>query len=405
MGQRKRNIWYVSKYAIPLEYGFGSRHFYLAREFNRLGNNTTIVSSDSNHLGRFPEFKSVYTREIIDGVNTWWIKTIKYRRSNSIRRIMSWIDFEMKLWLMPKRKMPRPEIVIVSSLSLLTILNGYWLKKKFGCKLIFEIRDIWPLTIIEVGIYNRWNPFIMFLSWVERFGYRNSDIIVGTMPRLFGHVRKVTGKAINCHCIPSGYDPDLYNNPEQLPEGYEECYIPKNKFIIGYAGSIGTSNELNTLIQCSKEMKEHLNIHFLILGDGDLLNEYKSQTAGQKNITFAPKVKKAQVQMVLRHCQVLYFSVENSKVWRYGLSLNKLIDYMIAGKPIIASYSGYQSMINEAKCGIFIPAKDVRSLNMAIHELARLPKNQLSSIGDRGKQWLLKNRPYNKIAIEYCKLF
>ena len=152
-------------------------------------------------------------------------------------------------------------------------------------------------------------------------------------------------------------------------------------------------------------MKENLNIHFLLLGDGDLLNEYKSETTGLKNITFAPKVKKSQVQMVLRHCQLLYFSVEDSNVWRYGLSLNKLIDYMIAGKPIIASYSGYPSMVNEAQCGIFIPAKDVRSLIVAIHKYAQLPKDQLESIGKRGKEWLFKNRTYERIALEYGKLF
>ena len=401
----KKIVWYISKYASPLKYGFGSRHFYLAREFNTLGNETVVISSDSNHLAQFPNFKSVYTKETIDGVDTWWIRTIKYRGSNSIRRIMSWIDFEIKLWWMTKTMHPRPDIVIVSSLSLITILNGYWLKKRFGCKLIFEIRDIWPLTIIEEGGYSRWNPLVIALSLVEKFGYRNSDIIVGTMPNLTEHVKKVTGKNIHCYCVPFGYDPDLYNSPVPLPEGYEESYIPKNKFIIGYAGSIGTTNALDTLITCVTEMKANLDIHFLLLGDGDLLDKYKAQTAGLKNITFAPKVEKSQVQMVLRHCQVLYFSVEDSNVWRYGLSLNKLIDYMIAGEPIIASYSGYPSMVNEARCGIFIPAKDVGLLKAAIRNYAQLTGDQLESIGKRGKAWLLENRSYERIALKYAKLF
>lgn len=401
----KKNIWYISKYATPLKYGFGSRHFYLAQEFNKLGNRTVVISSDSNHLAQFPNFKSVYTQESIDGVETWWIKTIKYKESASLKRILSWIDFEMKLWLMPKSKLSRPDIVIVSSLSLLTILNGYWLKKRFGCKLIFEIRDIWPLTIIEEGGFSPWNPFVMLLAWVEKFGYQNSDIIIGTMPNLSEHVKTVSDKEINCYCIPFGYDPDLYNSPEPLPERYEERYIPKNKFIIGYAGSIGRTNALDTLIKCASEMKENIHIHFLLLGDGDLLDEYKARVGELKNITFAPKVKKSQVQMVLRHCQVLYFSVEDSKVWRYGLSLNKLIDYMITGKPIIASYSGYPSMVNEAQCGVFVPAKDVPALAMAIREFEQMPKDQLESMGKRGKEWLLKNRPYDKIALEYCKLF
>jgi glycosyltransferase involved in cell wall biosynthesis len=399
----RKTIWYLSKYASPLKYGGGSRQFYLAREFNKLGHNAVLIASDSNHLASIPKFKSVYTKEIIEGIETWWIKTVRYKKAASIGRIMSWIDFEIKLWLMPKRRISRPDVVIVSSLSLLTILNGVWLKKRYGCKLIFEIRDIWPLTIIEEGGFKKWNLFVMLLAWVEKYGYRNSDVIIGTMPNLSEHVKKITSKELNCSCVPFGYDPALYDKPELLPEGYEERYIPKNKFIIGYAGTIGRTNALDTLIKCAWEMKDNLHIHFLLVGGGDLLNDYKSKVNGLKNITFAPKVKKSQVQMVLCHCQVLYFSVFNSKVWRYGLSLNKLIDYMMAGKPIIASYSGYPSMLNEAKCGVFVPAEDVPALIRAIQEHSRLTKEQLDAIGKRGREWLVKNRPYDKVALEYCR--
>jgi hypothetical protein len=66
-------------------------------------------------------------------------------------------------------------------------------------------------------------------------------------------------------------------------------------------------------------------MHFLILGDGDLLLKYKSKTSDLENITFCPKVDKSQVRKVLDYCNVLYFSVEDSMVWEYGLSPNKLI--------------------------------------------------------------------------------
>jgi glycosyltransferase involved in cell wall biosynthesis len=400
-----KTIWYISKYASPLKYGFGTRHFYLASEFNRLGLNTVVVSSDSNHLANVPACVFLYTKEIIDDVETWWIKTIKYKGAASFRRILSWLDFEIKLRLMPMRRLPKPDVVIVSSLSLLTIFNGYWIKKKFGCKLIFEIRDIWPLTIIEEGGFSKWNPFVMLLAWAEKFGYRNADVIIGTMPNLSEHVDAVMGNKMNCHCIPFGYDPDLYERQQLLPDGYEERYIPQNKFIVGYAGSIGTTNALDILINCAIEMKDNNGVHFLLLGDGDLLGDYKAKVSGLPNITFAPKVNKSQVQAVLSHCHVLYFSVMDSKVWKYGLSLNKLIDYMMAAKPVIASYSGYPSMINEAQCGVFIPAKDVSALKQAIREYYQMPTDQLDAIGQRGKAWLLKNRPYDKIALEYCEFF
>jgi glycosyltransferase involved in cell wall biosynthesis len=399
-----KRIWCISKYAAPLEYGYGHRLFSLAREFERLGHRVVVITSDSNHLSRRPKLKSTYTRASHGGVETWWIRTVRYGKSGSLKRIASWIDFEIKLWLMPKRKLPTPDVVIVSSLSLLTILNGYWLKRKYGSRLIFEIRDIWPLTLVEEAGFSRRNPLVHLLGWVERFGYAKADAIVGTMPNLAEHVREVYGEATDCYCIPLGYDPELYHVAEHLPEEYKDRYIPPGKFIVGYAGSIGTTNALDTLIQCAIEMKEDPSVHFLLVGEGALLDMHRERTAGLENVTFAPKVEKAQVQSVLALCQVLYFATEASAVWRFGQSLNKLIDYMMAGKPVIASYSGYPSMLDEADCGVFVPAKDAEALKRAIRDFAQMPSEELDRMGRRGRDWIRKNRPYGKIADEYARI-
>lgn len=369
-----------------------------------MGVNTVVIASDSNHLVKIAVPDRRYHREIIDGVETWWIRTLKYRGANSFGRILSWLDFEVKLLLMPKRTLPRPDAIIVSSLSLLTVFNGLSLKRKYGCKLIFEVRDIWPLTILEEGGFSRWNPFVMMLAWAERFGYRHADIIVGTMPNLAEHVATVMGRDMNCRCIPFGYDPGMYQRLEPLPEGYVARHIPRHKFIVGYAGTIGLTNALETLIACANVMKDNDRIHFLLLGGGDLLETYKEKTKTLTNISFLPKVKKEQVQGVLEKCDLLYFSVKDSQVWRYGLSLNKLIDYMMAAKPIIASYNGFPSMVNEADCGRFIPANDVAALQKTILEYANMTNEQRQEIGNRGKTWLVNHRPYAKIAEDYLNL-
>jgi glycosyltransferase involved in cell wall biosynthesis len=403
--RRRKTVWCISKYAVPLKYGYGHRLFTLAREFRALGCDALVISSDSNHLAQIPTLASTYTRENVDGVDAWWIRTLKYRRSGSIRRVLSWLDFEMKLWLMPKRALPRPDVVIVSSLSLLTVLNGARLKRQYGCKLIFEVRDIWPLTMVAEAGYSRWHPLVVLLGWVEKFGCRAADTIVGTMPNLTEHVARVTKRKLDCHCIPLGYDPDLYSHQESLPEGYEAQYIPRGKFIVGYAGSLGVSNAMDTLVDCAIEMQESDKVHFLVVGDGALLKKYKEETRDLRNITFAPKVRKSQVPAILARCDVLYFSARESEVWRYGQSLNKVIEYMMAGKPIIASYSGYPSMIDEAGCGVFVPANDVPALKRAIGEYAERSPEELEAMGRRGRAWVIEHRSYRRLAEEYAKLF
>ncbi|MFM1912539.1 MAG: hypothetical protein RIR51_377, partial [Bacteroidota bacterium] len=371
------NIWFISKYARPLEYGFGTRQFYLSSEFKKKGNETLVICSDSNHNGHFPKFQHIYNLEIHHGVTTCIIRTKKYKRSFGIKRIISWIDFEVKLFFLNKKKLIKPDVIIVSSLSLFTILNGYYLKRKFNAKLIFEVRDIWPLTPVKIGGISKKNIFIRTLKNIEKFGYIHSDLIVGTMPNLKDHIHEVLGFEKNVVCIPQGFDSEFLEEQLPLDQSFLEKYYPKNKFIIGYAGSVGASNALETLIECAFKMSKYSNIHFLIIGNGDKRDFYIHKTQGLKNITFAPKIRRQQVQNALKLCDVLYDSVKNNSLYNYGLSRNKWIDYMLASKPMLVSYKGYKSMINEAKNGFFIDPEDSESLKNKILELSIYPKTEI----------------------------
>jgi glycosyltransferase involved in cell wall biosynthesis len=148
-------------------------------------------------------------------------------------------------------------------------------------------------------------------------------------------------------------------------------------------------------------MQDQPNIHFLVVGDGDLREAYRGKYSHLDNLTFGPKVTKAMVQTVLAKCDLLYFSVHVSRVWQYGQSLNKVIDYMMAGKPVVASYTGYPSMINEASCGTYVPAGDVLALKEEVIRYAQMDAQERQLIGARGKAWLLEHRNYPKLAKEY----
>lgn len=398
------NIWYISKYASPLKYGFASRHFYLSKEFVRKGNNATIISSDSNHLVNFPDFKRTYNQENIDGVDTWFIRTKKYDGANSVSRILSWFDFEWKLLKWNKKDLDHPDVIIVSSLSIFSILSGLIFRRKYGAKLVFEVRDIWPLTITEVSGTSNFHPFILLLSWIEKLGYKKSDIVVGTMPNLKEHVNEVLHEEREVYCIPQGVDVELYQNPEKLSEDYINNYIPKDKFIVGYAGTIGKSNALNTLVNAAEKMKDNDEIHFLLVGDGDYRENLIKRSSGLNNITFAPKVKKTQVQSVIQYCDVLYDSVIDSKLYDYGLSRNKWIDYMFAGKPMLVSFEGFKSMINEAGNGYFVKPENEKELMDRIIELYHMPNEKLIELGQKGKEWLLENRTFDKLAEKYLNI-
>jgi glycosyltransferase involved in cell wall biosynthesis len=400
------NIWIINKYASSLNEGFESRPFALAREFTKKGHYCSIISSDSNHFGIYPKYKRIYNVHQNFNLFVLRIRTFKYKKTASLRRIVSWIDFEIKLLFAPLNKLPYPDIIIVSSLSLLTILNGIRLKKLYNSKLIFEIRDIWPLTMIVEGGYSKCHPVVLFLAWVEKRGYAKSDMVVGTMPNLSKYVSKRLGALkTRCECVPFGFDPDFFLLNTSNSTGFRMAYnIPTGKFIVGYAGSIGLSNGLDAMIDCIIKMQSDERFLFLFLGDGACRLEYAEQTRRLPNVIFLPKVEREEVSSFLSLCDLLYFSSLKSEVWEYGWSPNKLIDYMMAGKPVLASYSGFQSMINEAESGFFIEAENPEEINKALNRIIDMPKHKLKEMGSKGRSWLVNNRNWDVIAEQYLTL-
>lgn len=401
----KRSVWYISKYvAPPVGSTTGGRAFMIMRELAREGFDVTIVTSDSNQLTPVPTLEGASLLQEVDGVRVLWLRTAKYRIAKSIRRIWSWIDFECRLLRAPLDSLPRPEVVVVSSLSLFTVLNGIRLRRKHRARLVFEVRDIWPLTLVAEGGFSRHNPVIWLLAALERLGYRAADEIIGTMPNLGEHVEKVLGYAKRVHCVPMGLDAAAYERKAPLPDGYVRQNFPEGKFIVAHVGTIGITNALDTFIECARLLRDEPRIHFLFVGDGDLRERYVAECEGLSNVGFAPKVDKGAVQFVLERCDLVYFSTFKSEVWRYGQSLNKVIDYMYSGKPIVASYSGFPSMIDEAGCGSFVPAGDAPALASEIHRYAAMSRDTRAEIGGRGRSWLLANRTFSRLAIDYARI-
>lgn len=399
------NLWYITKYFAPeTSDSPGGRGWFLMRELVKLGYKPLVITSDSNNLIEAPVLDAKVVVEEKNGVEVVWLKTLKYQVAQSLRRIFSWFHFEWNLFFLDKNRFPAPDVVVVSSLSVLTIINGFLIRKKFGCRLVFEVRDIWPLTITEEGGFSSKNPFVLLLSLVEKAAYRYSDVIIGTMPNLVEHVRAVSGSKKPVCCVPMGVSESHMIGQENLLEGYKEKYLSSNKMKVIHAGTIGITNALDVFFEAAVVLKDNEFIEFIVVGDGALRDGYIEKYSCLGNIIFAPKVSRNQVQSVLAECDVVYFSVFPSKVWAYGQSLNKVIDYMLSGKPVVASYSGYPSMINEANCGSFVPSGDALALAKELEKYAAMSEFERREIGLRGRDWILDHRPYSKLAHDFSRI-
>ena len=145
----------------------------------------------------------------------------------------------------------KPDVIIYSSPTLIGYLSAYQLAKKYNAKLFFEVRDIWPLAIIQAGGYSPKHPFIRLLQWIEDFAYRKSDKVISVLPYAVEHMVERGMIRDKFTWIPNGIHPTELENAEPLNKSVVSA-LPKDKFIVGYTGTFGLANNLSSFIEAAK---------------------------------------------------------------------------------------------------------------------------------------------------------
>ena len=393
---KKNKIWCISKYASPESYGPSTKLYNTAMYLSAF-HNLTLITSNANQKATYPNSNLKINVEQIKTLRHVWINLPKFHKSRSFKRLFGWFMFDNYVAKLPKELDEIPDIILISSLPLTTIHWALSMKKRYGTKVIFEVRDIYPLTLTEMG-YSKFNPIIMYFAYLEKIGYKYSDLIVGTMSQLSIHVEKILGYKKETFYSPIGLSPLFQHNAiKKLDLG-----IHSNKIIIGYVGSIGRANNLDIFIDVINYFNTNDQIHFLIVGDGEFLDIYRNKTG--TNCTFYGYIPPNDVHIALNTCNILYFSTSDSQVMKYGQSLNKLKEYLASGKPIVASYEGYlEDYLKEA--GIYYcKINDVRSLIFQIKFVMKFNSIELKKISIKNKAIVSTNFEYDSLNKKYHSL-
>lgn len=405
------NIWCISKYALPPEFGVQHRLFKLAKWLNRAGENAVVISSSTNHLAStLPKQNVAVRNEIIDGVESYFLRGIPFNKANSYQRVISWIYFEWQIWSFTKRiqslNVPRPDVVLVSSLSLFTIINGIRIKRRYGAKFVLEIRDIWPLTAILIAKVPRWHPLMLLMRQVERLGYKHADLISSPLPNLPAHISRSINKNFLFHYSPQGLDFESFKYAPKFScsEDFLNQYISRDHFNVVYIGNIVTAYDLESLIGLARwtEHRER-QIRFIILGDGDYKLQLMAMAKDLTNVIFAPRIPKNEVNSFLERCQLATNFLRSEALFEFGVSPQKIIDYFQARIPVLMSYTGYPSLVEQAKAGFEVEAGNIELLGQKLLQLFTMDKDTLRQMGENGYRFLENNLDWRIIALRYAE--
>jgi glycosyltransferase involved in cell wall biosynthesis len=266
-----------------------------------------------------------------------------------------------------------PDLVIATSPPLFVGLPAYVISVIRRCPLVFEVRDIWPQSAIELGILKS-RMLIKLSTWFEKFIYSRSALIVVLLEKFKEHVASCGICEDKVVYVPNGADLDLFADPRPRPEVRRELGFSQ-EFLVLYMGAHGVSNDLEQVLRAARLLKEDGRIRFIFLGDGmdkPRLREL-ARKWGLSNVRFLDSVPKDTVKDICNSVDVGLLVGKNLALFKASLP-NKLFDYMAAGKPIITTVDGVaRHLIDSAGAGLYADPEKPEEMVECILKLRRDP--------------------------------
>ncbi len=397
-------IWIINYYTAPPTRAGNTRHHHLARELIERGNQVLLVGASSHHLTFETPVMPVGNgglQEEVEGVPYFWIPT-PLRGEKRAARFINWLIFAWKGWrLLPASDLFRPDVIIGSTPSPFGALLAQRCALKLSAPFVYEVRDLWPLTLQELGGYRSWNPIIWLLGRLNAYLVRRASLIVSLLSGAEDYFSQNGLPPRKVVWIPNGVDLELAGSPRRLRDSPERVRVV-------YAGNLGFSNALDSLFECARILAERGHADrfvFRFLGAGTEKKRLveKASRLELGNVVFDDPVPKTRVFQELAKADVLVATLRKTQLYRHGMSLSKVFDYLAAGKPIVFGGDALENPVRLAGAGIVVPPEDPTALAEALLTIRGLPVSEREEMGRRGREYAERHCSYTQRADELEK--
>jgi glycosyltransferase involved in cell wall biosynthesis len=401
-------IWYIHPYAGGPGIGRYDRPYHLSREWEKTGIKSVVIAASNHHLLDQPQMAG--TKDV-NGVHYEFMAVPPYQ-GNGTGRILNMFALGLKVLLKHReiaRRHGRPSMIIASSPHPYAFLSAWWLARKYYAKCIFEVRDIWPLSMVELGGVSGRHPLVRLTGWIERFAYRRSDAVVSLLPAASGHMVSLGLNRDRFHYIPNGVD--ITSATPVADEG-SDCVMLARRWrregysVVVYAGALGRPNHVASLLRAIIELRSrgYEKVRAIIVGRGEQAEELAALIRAnglEEAVALFGQIPKIEVQTLLQYASMGYISLRPEPLLRFGVSPNKLFDYMLAALPVIFAIRAGNDPVAEAGCGRSVDPGDVPAIAAALQELSSLQDIDLAALGQSGKAYVELRHGYDRLAAAY----
>mgnify|MGYP001086018647 FL=1 len=395
-----KHVWILNHYAQEPGGAGGTRHFHLAEHLQAHGWQGTITAASVDHASGQQRLAAHQAQRLdtLQGVPFLWINTPGYR-GNGGGRGRNMLAYT---WAALRRRTtagtPRPDVVIGSSVHPFAAVAGALLARRYKVPFVFEVRDLWPQTLVDMGRLRDDAPATWVLRRLERWLYRRAARTVVLLPQAWQYIVPLGIAKERVVWIPNGVDLSLF--PRAAPATQSQDGV----FTLMYFGAHGQANGLDNVLQAMarlRQMPAGQHIRLRLIGDGPLKPALVAQAEalGLRNVVFEPPVPKAQIPALAAQADAFVIAVlDLPGLYRFGISMNKLFDYLAAERPTVMASSASNNPIAEAGAGLTVAPGQPQALAEAIAQIAAMPLAERQRMGRAGREYVEQNHGFDQLA-------
>ena len=375
----------------------------MIRELVAKGHQVEVVTAIPNHpLGRyFPGYKSrMYSWEISQGIKihrTWIYPAI----GAGLKRIFNYLSFTLSsFWGMMKAG--RPDLVWVESPPLFL----GWTAMVYSCfrrvPFIFNIADLWPDSIIDLGLMRNGLAARM-LYMAERAIYNRAKYVIAVTQGI--RDRLINSKGLPARKIlylPNGVDTEMFR-PSPVDMQLAADLGLAGKDIILYSGTLGFAQGLGSVLEAFQIIRDsHRQMVLLMVGSGSERNKLQqmAQERNLDNVRFLDPVPPEMINKYLSISLAGLVCLKDLELFR-GARPSKMFPIMSCGKPVIFCGRGEGArLVHDSKGGVVVSSEDPTALAKAIADLAGDGETS-KQMGLNGRDYALKYLSWKRIVGEW----
>lgn len=369
-----KRIWFVSHYSMPPEYEMRIKTQMYAHFLGQMGIECTIFAASTIHNTdiNLIQGKEQYIERQYDDLKFVHIRCSGYTKTD-LKRIINMEQFAYRFNRIAE-KFEAPDVIVADTYCV-SYKPIYKYCKRHHIPFVVDVRDLWPQSIVEYMHISETNPVVRMMYKMEKNMYIHADRIIFSFDGGYDYIQDHNLDRIipreKVYFINNGVNLQEFRSNSTKYRISDDDLDNPEYFKVVYVGSIRKVNNLGLLLDAAKEVKNQ-RIRFLIWGAGDELETLKKRVSDEQidNVVFKGFIEKKYVPSITERADLNLIHNNPSELFRYGISFNKLFDYLASGQATLSTFPcKYNPAVYEG-AGIDVSASSPQEIAKAIDRIS-----------------------------------